>query len=48
MAGLVWALQHPDRGIVEPDDLPFDEMLRLCRPYHGDVGGVYSDWRPLE
>jgi homospermidine synthase len=48
MAGVVWALQHPDRGIVEPDELPFDEMMRLCRPYLGDVVGVYSDWTPLE
>jgi homospermidine synthase len=48
MAAVVWALQHPDRGIVEPDELPFDEMMRLCRPYLGDVVGVYSDWTPLE
>lgn len=47
MAGVVWALQHPDRGILEPDDLPHDEMLALIRPYLGTVKGVYSDWTPL-
>ena len=47
MAGVVWAIRHPDRGIVEPDELPFDEILDLCRPYLGDVVGVYSDWTPL-
>jgi len=47
MAGVVWAMKNPARDIVEPDDLPHDEMLRLCRPYLGDMVGVYSDWTPL-
>jgi homospermidine synthase len=47
MAGVVWALNHPDRGILEPDDLPYDEMLALAKPYLGTVTGVYSDWTPL-
>lgn len=48
MAGVVWALKHPARDILEADDLPHDEMLRLCRPYLGDVVGVFSDWTPLQ
>jgi homospermidine synthase len=47
MAGVVWAIKNPSMGIVEPDDLPFDEILRICRPYLGPVVGVYSDWTPL-
>jgi homospermidine synthase len=47
MAGVVWAIRNPRAGIVEPDDLPFEEILRLCRPYLGNVVGVYSDWSPL-
>jgi len=47
MAAMVWAMKNPQRGIVEPDDLPYDEILRLCRPYLGDVVGVYCDWTPL-
>ncbi len=47
MAGIVWAIRNPEHGILEPDDLPFDEMLRMIRPYLGDVVGVYSDWTPL-
>ena len=47
MAGVIGALRNPQRGVVEPDDLPFDELLPLCRPYLGDVVGVYSDWTPL-
>jgi homospermidine synthase len=48
MAGMVWAMRHPQRGIVEPDDLPYDEMLALCRPYLGELVGVYGDWTPLQ
>jgi homospermidine synthase len=47
MAGVLWAIANPARDVVEPDDLPHDEMLRLCRPYLGTVTGVYSDWTPL-
>lgn len=47
MAGVLWAIANPACDVVEPDDLPFDEILRLCRPYLGDVVGVYSDWTPL-
>ena len=48
MAGVIWAIQHPRRGIVEPDEMPHAAILQLCRPYLGEVGGVYSDWTPLE
>jgi homospermidine synthase len=47
VAGVLWAIANPARDVVEPDDLPYDEMLRLCRPYLGDVVGVYTDWTPL-
>jgi homospermidine synthase len=48
MAGAIWAMKNPRRGVVEPDDLPFEELLRLCLPYLGDVVGIYSDWTPLQ
>lgn len=47
LAGAIWAMKHPARGVLEPDDLPFDEMLQLMDPYLGPVVGVYSDWTPL-
>lgn len=47
LAGLVWALRHPREGIVEPDELPFNEVLAVARPYLGSVVGVYTDWTPL-
>jgi homospermidine synthase len=48
MAGVVWAMRNPEQDVVEPDDLPFEEILRLAGPYLGDVAGVYADWTPLD
>jgi homospermidine synthase len=48
MAGVVWVMQNPARGVVEPDDLPFDRMLALSRPYLGELLGVFSHWTPLD
>jgi homospermidine synthase len=47
VAGVEWAIRHPDRGLLEPDDLPHAEMLEFVRPYLGTVTGVFSDWTPL-
>ena len=47
MAGVVWAMRHPDRGVLEPDDLPHEELMPMIRPYLGPVVGVYTDWTPL-
>jgi homospermidine synthase len=48
MSGVIWAMRNPRRGILEPDELPFREILRVCRPYLGDLVGAYTDWTPLE
>jgi homospermidine synthase len=48
LAGMVWAIRNPDRGLVEPEDVDFRQILELSRPYLGEVVGVYSDWTPLD
>ena len=47
MAAVVWAMRNPVRDVIEPDDLPHHEILRMCRPHLGNVVGVFSDWSPL-
>jgi homospermidine synthase len=47
LAGMVWALENPDAGIVEADDLDFRRCLEVQMPYLGPVIGVYTDWTPL-
>ena len=47
LSGMVWTMENPARGIVEPDDIDFRRNLEICSPYLGPVVGVYSDWTPL-
>jgi homospermidine synthase len=47
LAGIIWALEHPDRGIVEPDEMDYERPLAICKPYLGNVVGKYTDWTPL-
>ena len=47
LAGMVWALENPEAGIVEADEMDFARCLAVQRPYLGPVVGVYTDWTPL-
>jgi homospermidine synthase len=47
LAGMIWAMENPNRGIVEPDDMDFERPLEICMPYLGAVVGKYTDWTPL-
>jgi len=47
LAGMVWALENPEAGIVEADELDFKRCLEVQMPYLGPVVGVYTDWTPL-
>lgn len=48
LAGMVWALENPNAGIVETDEMDFKRCLEVQRPYLGPVIGVYTDWTPLD
>ena len=47
LAGIIWMLENPDRGIVEADEMDFHRCLQVQRPYLGPVIGQYTDWTPL-
>jgi homospermidine synthase len=47
LAGVVWAIENPDRGLVEPDEIDFARILEIAGPYLGPVVGIYGDWTPL-
>ena len=47
LSGMVWAMENPNRGLVEPDEMDFRRNLEICMPYLGPVVGAYSDWTPL-
>ncbi|WP_188579004.1 homospermidine synthase [Azorhizobium oxalatiphilum] len=48
LAGMVWALENPEAGIVEADELDFRRCLEVQTPYLGPVIGTYTDWNPLK
>jgi homospermidine synthase len=48
LAGIVWMLENPDRGIVEADEMDFRRCLEVQRPYLGPVVGRYTDWTPID
>jgi homospermidine synthase len=47
LSGMIWAMENPKRGIIEPDEMDFARPLEICRPYLGTVVGEYTDWTPL-
>jgi homospermidine synthase len=47
LAGMIWALENPQRGVVEPDEIDFERILEIGRPYLGTLVGAYTDWTPL-
>ena len=48
LAGMVWALENPEAGIVETDEMDHARCLEVQLPYLGPVKGYYSDWTPLD
>jgi len=47
LAGMVWAMENPNHGITEPEEMDFRRNLQICTPYLGPVVGQYTDWTPL-
>ena len=47
LSGMVWAMENPNRGLVEPEEMDFRRNLEICQPYLGTVAGHYTDWTPL-
>jgi homospermidine synthase len=47
LSGVIWAMENPNLGLVEPDELDYRRNLEICLPYLGPVVGQYTDWTPL-
>lgn len=48
LSAIEWALKSPAQGIVEPDEMPYDQILKSAHPYLGKVFGKQIDWTPLQ
>jgi len=47
LSGVIWAMENPNLGVIEPDEMDFRRNLEICAPYLGPVVGEYTDWTPL-
>jgi len=48
MAATLWMIEHPENGFCVPDDLPYDYILDIAKPYLGEFVSVQSDWTPAK
>ena len=47
-AGMVWAMENPEAGIVETGEIDYRRCLEVQSAYLGPVEGYYTDWTPLD
>ena len=48
MAATVWAMRNPRRGMLEPEELPHQEIMDVVGPYIAPVVSAFTDWTPLQ
>lgn len=48
ISAIVWAIRHPRKGVVEPEDLDHESVLETAAPYLGKLVGHYTEWTPLD
>jgi len=48
VSAIVWMLENPQKGVCMPDDLPYEYILDIAKPYLGQLVSVPSDWTPLK
>lgn len=48
VAASMWMIENPGSGVVVPDDLPHEYILRIAKPYLGKWISKPSDWTPLK
>jgi homospermidine synthase len=47
ISAAMWMIENPKRGVLLPDDLPHNYVLKIAKPYLGDLLSIQSDWTPL-
>lgn len=48
VSSIIWMIENPNKGVCLPDDLPYDYILNIARPYLGKLVSEASDWTPLK
>lgn len=45
-AAVRWMVANPERGLLLPDELPWEPLLDTARPWLGDFVSIPTDWTP--
>ena len=48
IAAVRWMIENPQKGLCLPDDLPHDYVLKIAKPYLGELHSRSYDWTPLK
>lgn len=48
ISAAMWAIENPKKGLCLPDDLPFEYVLNIAKPYLGKLVSEPYDWTPLK
>jgi homospermidine synthase len=48
LGAILWMIENPNEGVCLPDDLPYDYVLDVARPYLGNFISSPYDWTPLK
>lgn len=47
LAAMMWAIDHPNEGLVEPEFIDHEYVMQVAGPYLGKVAGYMTSWTPL-
>jgi len=47
IGGVAYALQNPNEGYLEVEDMDHEQVMEVITPLLGDCVGAYTDWTPL-
>lgn len=48
LGAVLWMIEHPNEGVCVPDDLPYDYVLNVAKPYLGTFISQEYDWTPVK
>lgn len=48
VAAASWMIKNPQEGFCVPDDLPYEVILEIAKPYLGEFYSAPVDWDPLK
>jgi len=47
VGAVTWMIDNPNEGVRVPDDLPWEDVLKVATPYLGSMHSGPTDWTPL-